>query len=267
MKKTASAIISILLVSLVAGTLTIKSSQANFVPTSPDTVPPIISIISPTNKTYETKVLLHLNITLFYPDYKEINYVGYTLDNQDIVINSSYGEREMNWSATLEGLAEGMHTLTVTASCKSYYATPTSGGALYYRIYWGYSDTVDFSVVYSPKVSILSPENKTYDADRFQLDFTVNEKVSKMEYSLDGQASVLISGNTTLTGLTVGQHNLIIIAEDTEGNIGTSETTFFTTVEPFPTSLVFVASVGIALAVIGLLVYFRRKHQKVIESK
>lgn len=90
MKKTALAvtIIFALLVSLAVGVKTCLV-QANFVPTHPDNDPPIIEILSPTNKTYENDVLLHLNITALAL-YQEINYACYTLDNQDYVVNGNY---------------------------------------------------------------------------------------------------------------------------------------------------------------------------------
>lgn len=258
MRKTALGLIVIfaLLASLVIGAETLDMVNADFVPTSPDTDPPIISIISPTNKTYENKVLLHLNITALAL-YQDINFACYTLDTQDYVVNGNYE----NWSATLEGLSEGMHAFKVTASCRSYYATPTSGGALYYRIYWGYSEIVNFSVVYPPQTSILSPENKIYDSDKIPLDFMVNEQVSKIEYSLDGQANVLVSGNTTLTGLAVGLHNLTILAEDTDGNLGTSETVFFTISEPFPTTLAIASVIAVGVVVMGWLVWFKKRQR------
>jgi len=261
MKRTALGLTLILalLFSVVAGTQ-FKVAKANFVPTSPATDPPIISILSPTNKTYENEVLLHLNLTLHYPEYKEINYVGYTLDNQEHVVSSNYGKKDMNWSTILEGLSEGTHILQVSASCKSYYASPTSGGYLYYRIYWGYSGVINFTVVYPPQISILSLENKTYATNSIQLNFTVNEPVTKIEYSLDGQEKVTIAGNATLTGLVDGLHNVTIYAMDTDGNIGVSETINFS-IEPFPTPLVVASVILIAIVGVGLLAYFKKRNR------
>ena len=108
-----------------------------------------------------------------------------------------------------------------------------------------------------PSLRILSPENKIYDTGNIQLNFTVNEFVSQIIYSLDGKENVTISGNTTLTGLANGDHNLTIYAKDEAGNVGTSEITYFRIDVPFPTILVIAASGASGAVVgIGLLVYF-----------
>jgi hypothetical protein len=60
------------------------------------------------------------------------------------------------------------------------------------------------------------------------LTFRVNEPVSLMSYSLDGQDNVTVSGNATLSGLSIGLHNVTVYANDTAGNMGVSETIKFT---------------------------------------
>ena len=261
MKKTASAIplISVLLFTFLVGTQSIDLAHANFVPTSPETIPPLISIISPTNTTYETKVLLHLNITAI-AYYQYVNYVSYTLDSQEHV---AYSEEttDLNWSTILEGLSEGAHSLKVYASCKSYYATSTSGGALYSRIYGASSDIVNFTVVYPPEISILSLENKTYNTNNISLDFTVNEPVSKIEYCLDGQEKLIIDGNVTLTGLSDGLHNVTVYAADMDGYVGISETAYFK-IEAFPTALVIASVIIVAVVVVfAVFLLYQRKHK------
>jgi len=107
-----------------------------------------------------------------------------------------------------------------------------------------------------PTISIISPENKAYAVTNVSLTFTVNEQTFWISCSLDGQANVAIAGNTTLTGLPDGTHNLTVYAKDTAGNTGTSETIYFS-IEPFP--ILIVAAIVI-IAVVGatLLVYFRK---------
>jgi hypothetical protein len=115
----------------------------------------------------------------------------------------------------------------------------------------------------APSIKVLSPENKTYDTSSVPLNFTVNEAVSQITYRLDGEENVAISGNTTLTGLANGNHNLTVYAKDEAGNIGVSETIYFSVEvpEPYPillVSAVFVAAIAVAA---GVLVYFKkRKH-------
>lgn len=78
-----------------------------------------------------------------------------------------------------------------------------------------------------PTISILSPQNTTYSTTDVPLTFTVNETTNWIGYSLDGQANVTITGNTTLTVLSNGPHHLKVYANDTYGNIG-SDYTYFT---------------------------------------
>jgi hypothetical protein len=82
----------------------------------------------------------------------------------------------------------------------------------------------------SPTVSILSPENMTYNnVTSVPLTFSVDQTTSWMGYSLDGQPTVTISGNLTLTGLTYYAHNVIVFANNSANVMGASNTMFFTT--------------------------------------
>jgi hypothetical protein len=116
----------------------------------------------------------------------------------------------------------------------------------------------------APEIAVVSPENKTYYTANVTLDFTVNEPVSLMRYELDGE-TFEISGNTTITGLAVGVHNLTVSAFDAAGNMGVSETISFSVAEepepePFPTVLVATASgVSVAIIGVGLLVYLKKR--------
>jgi parallel beta-helix repeat protein len=118
-----------------------------------------------------------------------------------------------------------------------------------------------------PRISLGSPLNQTYYDSSVSLNFSVNvlspiKSVNWTGYSLDGKQNVTITGNTTLTGLSSGIHNVTVYANDTYGNTAASETVTFTIPEPFPTALVAAASgASIAIIVVGLLVYFKkRKH-------
>jgi len=97
---------------------------------------------------------------------------------------------------------------------------------------------VNFTISTPPEVSILSPLNKTYDSSAVQLNFTVSKEPSLIEYSLDGQENSTFYGNTTLTGLANGDHNVTVYAIDEFGNTGASETVYFNVdvPEPFPTT-------------------------------
>ncbi|MGB9854631.1 MAG: NosD domain-containing protein [Candidatus Bathyarchaeales archaeon] len=124
-----------------------------------------------------------------------------------------------------------------------------------------------------PTVSIISPENKTYTVNNVSLTFTVSELVSWIGYSLDGQANVTITGNTTLVGLSNGSHTLVVYARDFAGNTGASEKIYFTIVimeavsestpqiTSFPTAEVMIAIgvIAISIAIILGVVIYKRK--------
>jgi peptide/nickel transport system substrate-binding protein len=87
-----------------------------------------------------------------------------------------------------------------------------------------------------PKITIKSPvADATYDTMNVPLTFTLNEPADWIGYSLDGAATVTITGNTTLTNLPFGSHNVTVYANDTDGNMAMSDTVDFTIVEtPVP---------------------------------
>lgn len=109
-------------------------------------------------------------------------------------------------------------------------------------------------------ISVLSPQNKIYEGNSLQLDFTIDKPTSWMGYRLDGKETVTVTGNTTITGMTIGLHNITVYATDPYGKTGASETIFFIIAEPFPTTLVIITS-GAVLVIVGisLLAYFRKR--------
>ena len=123
----------------------------------------------------------------------------------------------------------------------------------------------------APEITLASPVNKTYyTADTglnftdVTLNFTVDEPVFSASYRLDGGFPVEVSGNTTIAGLAVGVHNVSVFGFDASGNMGTSETVYFTIEKPEPFPFVPVAaasSIVIIIAGTGFMLYFKkRKH-------
>jgi hypothetical protein len=104
--------------------------------------------------------------------------------------------------------------------------------------------------------------NGIYTSSEFSLNFTVNKPVDWVGYSLDGKDNVTITGNTTLTGLSNGLHNITVYAKDSFGNIGASGTVIFTVAyEPFPTGPVAATSgASVAVAAIGLIYYYKKRN-------
>jgi hypothetical protein len=78
-----------------------------------------------------------------------------------------------------------------------------------------------------PLIRLLSPGNLTYVTDYFPLAFIVDERASWTGYSLDARDNVTIAGNTTLNNLVNGSHSVVVYANDTSGNVGSSEEAFF----------------------------------------
>jgi hypothetical protein len=180
------------------------------------------------------------------------NYIDWE-SNVDVVI-SRYGDGYL-CNATLTKLSEGSHNITVWVEEDRHYIS-------YYIVVGSVYSTVQFNVDLPPSISILSPENKAYNTSDVPLDFIVNETFSKIEYSLDGQSNVTINGNTTLTWLPNGYHNVTVYATDEFGNTGVSKIIYFSVEAPFPTALVAAVSVitGVIVSV-GLIIYFKkRKH-------
>ncbi len=85
------------------------------------------------------------------------------------------------------------------------------------------------TVDWAPRISVLSPENKTYWGSSVPLTFTVDKPVSWMGYDLDDSSNATVSGNVTLVGLNDGPHELMLFANDSAGNMGSSDAVHFST--------------------------------------
>jgi N-acetylneuraminic acid mutarotase len=188
--------------------------------------------------------------------------------------NRVYNPRTDHWSAAADmpairfnfGIAVVNDTFYVIGghTYASYSYAPVALNEQYVPMDYGTPDPSYVPPdVTPPEIAVLSPENRTYYTVDVALNFTVNEPASSMQYTLDGENLVEISGNTTLTGLPYGSHNLTVYATDAADNTGVSETINFTVAEetePFPTAPVAAASVAIVAVVgVGLLLYFKKR--------
>jgi hypothetical protein len=126
---------------------------------------------------------------------------------------------------------------------------------------WSNTQTIAFAAPL-PSVALLSPQEVKFNTSDVPLDFAVDQPVSQLKYSLDGQENVTVTGNTTLTGLKNGPHNITVYARGETGNIGSSETFFFEVEvpEPFPTiaTVAIIAVLG-SLVCTGIIWYLRKK--------
>jgi len=212
-----------------------------------DTISPNIEILSPENKTHATN-----SIPLNFIVNESTSWIGYSLDRQTNVT--------IIGNVTISGLPEGAHTVKLCAE-------DTAGNI-------GTSSVIHFTIrAYPidskpPTISIVSPENKTYDTTEIPLTLTADETISGIAYSLDGQTNVTITGEITssacvhvISGLPEGSHTLIVYARDTAGNAATSGIMYFA-IEPKQTesSQLWVVAViamvaGLAFAFTGYLAY------------
>jgi len=169
-----------------------------------ETEPPIITILHPENGTYAFSSGIPLNFTVN----EVVSWIGYSLDGQ--------ANTTITGNTTLPAMLDGYHYVVV-------YGRDAVGNI-------GESNQISFTVDTTPPIiTILHPENGTYAfSSGIPLNFTVNEVVSWIGYSLDGQANTTITGNTTLPAMLDGYHYVVVYGRDAVGNIGESNQISFT---------------------------------------
>jgi len=77
----------------------------------------------------------------------------------------------------------------------------------------------------APIILIASPQNMTYQ--QVLLTYTINRPVVWIGYSIDDKPNVTINEPTRLTGLSQGSHKITLYANDSVGNMGASNTVYF----------------------------------------
>jgi parallel beta-helix repeat (two copies) len=122
-----------------------------------------------------------------------------------------------------------------------------------------------------PVIHILSPaSNATLNTGDVELSFNLSRTASEVKYSLDGAANTTITGNTTLSNLSGGNHTLTLYATSPTGAQALPQTVTFTVDLPLipNDSLVWVAiTVFLAVAIAIVVVLFvskriNRRNQK-----
>ena len=245
MKKTALIIIALLFSSVAVESVLVDLAEAN--PIYQPGYLTIAIIDSPENATYSTNII---PLEIETGDHQVESTGYYRVDGGPFIkINEIAGH-----TATFRGdlnLTDGPHSIFVK--------TVTVGSAC---------AVVYFTVETPPLITLLSPENKTYDTSDMVLNFRLNKEVTTSTYSLDSLQNVTITGNTSLPKLTNGPHNMVIYAwktwTDSQETVGASETVYFTIseAEPFPTTLVISSIIAVVAAVgLGLLVYLKKRRK------
>jgi hypothetical protein len=190
---------------------------------------------------------------------EKLSWLNYSLDgdkNVSMSLTTNATENPSSYFGTimLSGLTNGRHTLEIYGETS---LNVTFNQSLF-----------SFYVDMPPSISILFMQNETYSSSVVPLNFTVNEPFSWLAYSLDGHANVTTYGNTTLSGLSEGSHNVVVYANDTFGSVGASQTVNFTVavptvMNPFRTITVAAISGAVVVFLVGivsLLLY--RRHRK-----
>ena len=280
MKRKTSALTLILSLLLLASVIAeaVNRVNANFyaeatTPLPQGTIPPTITVINSENQRV-TQLLVNITSASTPTKYfsfslPEVYYKGDWMTNESF---AGYGE---TFRLPLNSASNGTHAVTIRAEQGCFYGNE-DGVPYYFRteisliVTFIVETTQPFSAkvlatsilgTTPPNVSVLSIENKTFVNPTVPLDFSVNDLVTQISYSLDGQDNMTIAGNTTLTGLSNGEHYITVYYIDIAGNVGASKTVYFNVEVPFPTTLVVASIALVAVIGSGLLIYFKkRKH-------
>ncbi len=135
--------------------------------------------------------------------------------NDSAVVFSTFFNESVAWANVTKTLNDAVDNVVSYL----WYANDTSNN-------WSSSD--QYYLTHAPSISILSPEKRTYAFTDIPLTFIIHQTASWMGYSLDGQDNVTVVGNTTMIGLSDKLHQVIVYANNTAGDMGSSEQVYFT---------------------------------------
>ena len=234
-KKTfiAATIISLFLISIVAGMQTVEVAEANFFPGD------ALIIDSPIFKMVytNTSVLLNIVANVANPT-PEVVSITYCLDENSNVTLTNLNKTlrlpghiegsQFYAKLLLENLAEGSHTLRA-------YSQDAVGVQMHYSVEF-FVDTH-----YTSPLSVLSPQNITYATPEVPLTFICREtnrldgNFTRAGYVLDGIGSYYFYENLTLTDLSIGNHKIDVTVW-TDNYQFFSETIYFAVSNQTPTA-------------------------------
>jgi hypothetical protein len=256
---------------------------------------PIVTILSPENGTVivTNSTILDLFLTLeasnssrpvtLGPVLYKASWMSNNITVDSGVPQSPFLTKTIPLSIDLANMSEGTQSVTVYAYALCEYESGREQVSVsndpwgilvfkYLNIYYntykiGGFSSVSFTFDTIPKISVLSPINQRYNDSSVPLASVVDKLVNWTGYSLDGKQNVTITGDTSLSGLSSGMHNITVYAKDLFGNVGSSETITFIVAVPFP--LLPVAAVSVAVIVLvaaGLLVYHKKHKHNLVKN-
>ncbi|NUB91114.1 hypothetical protein HT576_08780 [Haloterrigena sp. SYSU A121-1] len=149
---------------------------------------------------------------------------GDVFDSSDVWLNVTANETVDTWTrqldgsnttftpnTTMSGLVDSDHDVKVWVNTSDHITSESA------------SFTVDTS---TPLPTIHSPENTTYTTGSVDIDVTADESISTWKYNLDSGGNTTFIPNTSITGLSDGNHDIIVYAEDEAGNTNSSQEWF-----------------------------------------
>ncbi|MBI2047155.1 S8 family serine peptidase [Candidatus Pacearchaeota archaeon] len=166
-----------------------------------DATAPNVTIVSPQNATYNTRQIL---VNISASDNIAIQSVWYSWNNT-------------NYTYTISAYAnfsEGSNTIIAYANDSANNANSTN---------------VVFSIdTIAPAITIISPQNATYNTSALEFNVALNEAGSSCSFSLDNAANASMAMfnatyfNYTKTGMIDGSHNITFSCNDTLNNMNTT---------------------------------------------
>jgi hypothetical protein len=179
-------------------------AQFGAVEANPFSFRPGLYVYSPGSNHYVIDPMV--SIYFYYSMENNLTQISfsYSLDNKaNSTLGASMGKSDYVYyytvSKTLEGLADGDHTLTVYAHCSNGTVNSIINSVI----------TVD-AIAYTPV--IISPLNQTtYNITQVPLTYAIDEEILWSYYSLDSPDDSDLrsfNGNITLSSLSEGQHEL-----------------------------------------------------------
>ena len=242
MKLALAAILLFVLVGSLVVELQVVMANPYIPPSEPVIELPALIVQAPQNFTTYNTDGITLNFTVTRPGrwfyYTQFQEISYTLDEGKMQVlflreqKANLGDGDgldiiNQYFVPIDGLTQGEHILEVKVVAVAFYIDQPH----LIRLQKEFETTEKIYLTIDkviPSILIHTPENKTYDEGGFfPLNFTINEPASWMGYSLDNKANTTLNGNTTID-VQAGFHTLTVYANDTAGNMGTSNLVEFT---------------------------------------
>ncbi len=216
----AAMLLLVFLVQSIAQSGVVDANPYNF-------ITPYLSIDSPnayriyqtTSVPIEVHVLPAPNTNLV-----DLSYILDGAPNVKLSITNYQNTHTCTGKGTMYNLTDGYHKVIVLS-------TDSKGNVL------SDSNTFLVNTTFRYPTFLLSPQNITYYSNEIPLTYSVDKQLG-VEYSLDNSGyKQLRDGNTTLTGLSEGQHIITVTAFSIDDGIYSIQTANFTvdTTNPSPT--------------------------------